>query len=127
MANQSWISEFPEMERTDLVALRKLLDGAYRDFSRSYGDGVEAFFSPLLHLLVWFEKLLLATPWLLVLAVLVGIAYWVSRSVKLTMGVTPRLPVDRVFRHVGRHHADAQHHHRGNTAVDRASAFPSAS
>jgi glycine betaine/proline transport system permease protein len=88
MANQSWISDFPEMERTDLVALRKLLDGAYRDFSRSYGDGVEAFFSPLLHLLVWFEKLLLATPWLLVLAVLVGVAYWVSRSVKLTVGVT---------------------------------------
>ncbi len=88
MADQSWFSDFPEMDRTDLVALRKFLDGAYREFSRSYGDAVEAFFSPLLYFLVWFEKLLLATPWLLVLAILVAIAFRVSRSVKLTAGVT---------------------------------------
>ncbi len=88
MADQSWFSDFPEMDRADLVALRKFLDNAYREFSRSYGDGVETFFSPLLYFLVWFEKLLLATPWLLVIAVLVGIAYRVSRSIKLTAGVT---------------------------------------
>ncbi len=88
MADQSWFFDFPELDRADLVALRKFLDNAYREFSRSYGDGVEAFFGPLLHFLVWFEKLLLAAPWLFVLAVLVGIAYRVSRSIKLTAGVT---------------------------------------
>ena len=55
--------DFPEMDRATLVALRKALDGAYRDFSRDYGAAIEAFFDPLLYFLVWFEKLLLAAPW----------------------------------------------------------------
>jgi len=87
MADQSWLMEFPKMDRTDLVGLRKALDGAYRDFSRTYGDAIEAFFDPLLVFLVWFEKLLLAAPWLIVLAVLVGITHAAARSWKLTAGV----------------------------------------
>lgn len=84
MADSSWLMQFPQMERTDLVALRKALDGAYRDFSRSYGDAIEGFFYPLLKFLVWFEKLLLAAPWVVVLAVLVGLTYAASRSLKLS-------------------------------------------
>ena len=87
MAEQSWITEFPEMERVDLVALRKLLDCAYREFSRSYSDLIEAFFNPLLKFLVWFEKLLLATPWFVVLGILVILTYGATRSSKLTGGV----------------------------------------
>ena len=87
MANTSWFSEFPEMERATLVALRKGLDGAYRDFSRSYGEAIENFFDPLLYFLVWFEKLLLNTPWLIVLLVLVALTYGASRSIKLSVGV----------------------------------------
>lgn len=83
----SWLTEFPAMERTDLVALRRALDGAYRTFSRAYGEGIENFFSPLLHFLVWFEKLLLGSPWPVVLAVLVALAYAASRSFRLALGV----------------------------------------
>ncbi|CCQ73282.1 proline/glycine betaine ABC transporter permease [Magnetospira sp. QH-2] len=75
------------MERSSLVAIRKALDGAYRDFSRSYGEAIEGFFDPLLHFLIGFEKLLLTTPWPVVLAVLVGLTYLASRSIKLTIGV----------------------------------------
>ncbi len=88
MAEQSWFFEFPEMDRADVVALRRFLDGAYRDFSRSYGDAIETVFNPLLFFMVWFEKLLLGMPWLLVLAALTGLAYWASRSAKLTLAVT---------------------------------------
>ncbi|MBL6952441.1 MAG: proline/glycine betaine ABC transporter permease [Alphaproteobacteria bacterium] len=87
MASESWLTQFPEMERADLVAIRKALDGAYRDFSRSYGEVIEAVFDPLLYFLVWFEKLLLSSPWWVVLTVVVGLVYGASRSWKLSLGV----------------------------------------
>lgn len=87
MAKESWVTEFPDMERSDLIALRKTLDGAYREFSREYGDLIESFFDPLLSFLVWFENLLISSPWLLVLAVITGLAYAASRSWKLCLGV----------------------------------------
>lgn len=87
MADTSWLMKFPAMERADLVALRKYLDGAYREFSRTYGDTIERFFDPLLYFLVWFEKLLLNAPWLAVLIILLGLTYAASRSLKLTAGI----------------------------------------
>ncbi len=88
MADASWLTQFPEIERATLVALRKTLDGTYREFSRTYGDTIESFFDPLLYFMVWFEKLLISTPWLIVLAALVALTYGASRSVKLSLGVT---------------------------------------
>ncbi|MGD6735593.1 ABC transporter permease, partial [Photobacterium leiognathi subsp. mandapamensis] len=87
MSNKSWLTEFPQLERAQLVEIRKTLDGAYRSFSREYGDTIESFFDPLLSFLIWFEKLLLATPWWLVIAILAAIAYVASRSWKLSLGV----------------------------------------
>ncbi|MBG05856.1 MAG: ABC transporter permease [Rhodospirillaceae bacterium] len=87
MADSNWLTQFPAMERAELVALRKYLDGAYREFSRTYGDAIETFFDPLLYFLVWFEKLLLLSPWPIVLTVLIGLSYAASRSWKLSLGV----------------------------------------
>lgn len=87
MSDKSWLTEFPQLERAQLVEIRKTLDGAYRSFSREYGDTIESFFDPLLSFLIWFEKLLLATPWWLVIAILAAIAYVASRSWKLSSGV----------------------------------------
>ena len=87
MADSSWFITFPAMDRTDLVALRKTLDGTYRDFSRTYGDAIEGFFEPLLYFLVWFEKLLLTAPWPVILAVLLALTLAASRSAKLTAGI----------------------------------------
>ncbi|WP_394183956.1 ABC transporter permease [Marinomonas posidonica] len=88
MADQSWLTEFPDMSRRELLGIRKTLDGAYRDFSRAYGDQIEAFFDPLLSFLVWFENLLLNTPWWLVLGILAGLVFFMSRSWKLCAGVS---------------------------------------
>lgn len=87
MAEATWFSEFPEMERSSQVALRKNLDNAYLEFSRTYGDAIETFFQPLLYFLVWFERLLLTTPWPVVLTSLAFLTYLCSRSIKLTIGV----------------------------------------
>ena len=86
MSDKSWLSEFPAMERADLRAIRKTLDGAYRDFSREYGELIESIFDPLLSFLVWFEKLLLSTPWFIVLAGCCALVYAASRSWKLVAG-----------------------------------------
>lgn len=84
----SILTEFPELSRETLVEIRKGLDNAYRSFSREYGENIESFFDPLLYFLVWFEKLLLATPWWLVIAVIVAITYLAARSWKLSVSVT---------------------------------------
>ncbi|MEH6403151.1 MAG: proline/glycine betaine ABC transporter permease [Sneathiella sp.] len=87
MAKESWLTQFPEMERQDLTAIKKGLDGAYREFSRSYGDIIESAFDPLLYFLVWFEKLLLETPWWIVIIVVTAIVHMAARSNKLSAGV----------------------------------------
>lgn len=83
-----WLTEFPEMDRSDLVGIRKALDGAYRDFSRTYGDAVETFFDPLLAVLKNFEWLLVNAPWWLILALITGLVWLASRSWKLCVMVT---------------------------------------
>ncbi|WP_459780040.1 ABC transporter permease [Photobacterium sp. R1] len=87
MSDFSWFSDFPQLDRHQLLAIRKTLDGAYRTFSREYGDSIEAFFDPLLSVLIGFEKLLLATPWWLMIAILASLAFYASRSWKLVCGV----------------------------------------
>ena len=74
------------MERLSLLELKKGIDLSFRQFSRTYGDQIEAFFDPLLHFLVWFEKLLLATPWPIIILVIAVLAWFGSRSWKLVVG-----------------------------------------
>ena len=81
-----FLTKFPVMERSSLMELRKGIDFAFRDFSRSYGDSIEAFFDPLLFFLIKLEKLLLATPWPIILLVLGALAWLGSRSWKLVIG-----------------------------------------
>ena len=68
------------------MELRKGIDQTFREFSRAYGDGIEAFFDPLLFFLIRLEKLLLATPWPIILLILGGLAWLGSRSWKLVVG-----------------------------------------
>ena len=65
---------------------RKSVDGAYRNFSREYGDTIEAVFDPVLYFLVWFEKLLQNSPWPLIILAILILVYLGSRSIYLTIG-----------------------------------------
>lgn len=87
MADFSWLSKFPKMDRDTLLAIRKYLDSSFRDFSREYGDLIESFFDPLLSFLIWFEKLLVQSPWWAVLLSITALVYLTSRSWKLSLGV----------------------------------------
>ena len=81
-----FFDSFPAMERQDLRDLKKGIDSSFRDFSRAYGDEIEGFFEPLLHFLVWLEKLLVNAPWPLVIIGLAILAWLGSRSWKLVTG-----------------------------------------
>ena len=81
-----WLIEFPELGRTDLRDFRKGIDQGFREFSRAYGQDIEAFFEPLLQFLIWLEKLLLSTPWPIFIAVVCVLAWVASRSLKIVIG-----------------------------------------
>ena len=81
-----FFTKFPVMERSALAELRKGIDFVFRDFSRSYGDGIEAFFDPLLFFLVKLEKLMMNTPWPIIILVICALAWIGSRSWKLVLG-----------------------------------------
>ncbi len=82
----SWLDEFPEMEKTALRDLRKGIDSGFREFTRAYGDTIEDFFFPVEWFLINFEKLLLNTPWFIVLIALCAVVYFASRNLLLTAG-----------------------------------------
>ncbi len=87
MSEATWLFVFPEMDKNSLRALKKAIDAGYREFSRSYGGAIENFFDPLLSFLVWFEDLIIAAPWWLVIAVLAALAWLATRSWKIAAGV----------------------------------------
>ena len=81
-----FFTSFPEMSKSGLRTFKKTVDGAYRQFSREYGDSIEAGFDPVLFFLIWFEKLLQNSPWIVVIIVFLALIYFGSRSVYLTIG-----------------------------------------
>jgi len=81
----TWV-EPPVMAREELRELKKGIDGSFRGFSREYGEFLEAFFHPLLIFLKWFQDLLVATPWPLLLLIIGGLAWLGSRSKWMVTG-----------------------------------------
>jgi len=81
-----FFTKFPVMERVPLMELKKGIDLSFRLFSRKYGDAIENFFDPLLFFLVWLEKLLITTPWPIIIIVIGILAWFGSRSWKLVVG-----------------------------------------
>jgi len=74
------------MSRDDLRDLKRGIDIGFREFSRSYGEAIEGFFEPLLSVLVWWEKLLVNSPWPLVILLLGALAWVGSRSWMVVVG-----------------------------------------
>jgi glycine betaine/proline transport system permease protein len=79
----NWLTDFPQMDDARLRDLKKMIDEGFRGFTRSYGDFFEALFEPLRIFMVWAERLLTQTPWIIVFAAIVLIAWAGSRSRKV--------------------------------------------
>tara|TARA_B100001146_G_scaffold198702_1_gene188332 strand:+ start:10903 stop:11763 length:861 start_codon:yes stop_codon:yes gene_type:complete len=79
------------MSRGDLRAMRIAIDGAFRDFTRAYGETLEQLFQPIQVLLIFIENLLIDSPWILVLAAIGGLVWGLSRSWKIVGGTVVAL------------------------------------
>ena len=82
----SFLTEFPSLSREALRDFKKWIDGGFRDFSRENGEFIESLFDPIKWMLIWFEKLLVATPWPIIIIVVALLAWLGSRSWKLVVG-----------------------------------------
>ena len=80
-----FFTEFPEISRSDIRDIKTSIDNAFRSFSRNYGESIENFFDPLLWFLIWIEKLLLNTPWPIIILIIALLCYLGSRNWKLPL------------------------------------------
>lgn len=81
-----WFYSFPHMNDDALRDLKKLIDDSFRTFTRAYGGTIEGFFSPLQQFLIVAERFMTQTPWPIITAIILAIAWVASRSVKIVAG-----------------------------------------
>lgn len=84
--HMDWLHEFPTMNGSALRDLKKAIDDGFRGFSRAYGDSIQGFFSPLQDFLVAAERFMLDTPWPIILLLIVALAWFASRSIRIVLG-----------------------------------------
>ncbi|MEL6751486.1 MAG: proline/glycine betaine ABC transporter permease, partial [Pseudomonadota bacterium] len=82
-----FLRSFPDLSREAQRDIRKAIDGTFRDFTRENGQFIESLFDPLKWFLLWFQQVLLATPWWIIILAACAISYVASRSWKMTIGV----------------------------------------
>ncbi len=81
-----WFYTFPHMDDALLRDVKKAIDGGFRSFTRSYGDMIEGFFTPLQHFLIASERFMLDTPWPIITLLILVIAYFATRSFRIVLG-----------------------------------------
>ena len=81
-----YLINFPSLGRETLRDLKKGVDNSFKDFSRSYGEGIENFFDPLLQFLVFFEKLLINSPWPIIIGIIAFLTWKASQKLSLVFG-----------------------------------------
>ncbi len=97
MTPKNWLTEFPDMGADQLSAFRQTVDGAFRSFSRNYGETLENLFNPLRDFLMYSERLLTQSPWPVVIGVIALLAWLATRSWKIVIGTILTLLVIGYF------------------------------
>jgi len=92
-----WLISFPQLKNAWLRDLQRVIDEWFRGFTRSYGDIIEGFFSPLQTLMIWFERLLLGMPWPIILLIFAGLAWGASRKISVVIGAVATLVLIGLF------------------------------
>jgi glycine betaine/proline transport system permease protein len=82
----SWLTEFPAMNTETLRALKKGIDGGFKNFTREYGDVIELIFEPIKYFLIQSEKFMIDTPWPIIVLGIGVIAWIASRNLKIVAG-----------------------------------------
>jgi glycine betaine/proline transport system permease protein len=87
----SWLEAFPALGPETLSALRRAIDGGFREFTRAYGEPLERLFDPLRDFLLFSERMLTQSPWPIVIGVIALIAWFASRNWKIVTGTIATL------------------------------------
>ena len=74
------------MDSESLRQLRRFVDMEFRSFTREYGAMLERLFEPLGDFLLFSERLLTQSPWLVVMVAILLIVWATSRSLKIVAG-----------------------------------------
>lgn len=88
-----WLYEFPKMDSETLRALKKGIDGGFKDFTREYGDFIELLFEPVKWFLIQSENFMIDTPWPVIIIGIAVIAWFASRNAKVVAGTVITLLV----------------------------------
>ena len=81
-----WFYKFPHMDDDSLRNLKKAIDDGFRGFTRSYGGGIESFFTPLQKFLIAAERFMTLTPWPIIIVLILGIAWAATRNLRIVAG-----------------------------------------
>lgn len=92
-----WLFTFPHLNDEFLRTIKKSIDEGFRAFTRSYGDGIEYFFSPLQSFLIHSERFMTTTPWPIILILIGALAWFASRNWKIVLGTIATLGLIGLF------------------------------
>ena len=81
-----WFYDFPHMDDDLLRNLKNAIDNGFRTFTRAYGGAIEDSFAPLQQFLLASERFLTQTPWPIVTLLILAVAWFASRSLKIVLG-----------------------------------------
>ena len=88
-----WLFQFPQIDSDWLLSIKRVIDGSLRQLTRVYGQSIEGFFYPLLHVLMFFEKAMINAPWPIVMLGLGAIAGYAARrwsvAARRSLGCAP--------------------------------------
>ena len=77
---------FPSLDRDTITSFKKSIDSGFREFASNWGEWFTELLSPILWLLIHFEKLLIATPWYIFLSIISLLLWKATQNWKLILG-----------------------------------------
>ena len=92
-----WLTEFPDLGTSTLRNIRLTVDGAFREFTRAYGESIELLFEPVKWFLINSENFMTDMPWPLILGIVAFLVWLASRSWKITLSSVVVLIVIGLF------------------------------
>ena len=88
-----FLCRFPAFSDASIRGVRKTVDDGFKSLVRSYVNAIDAMVQPLQWFLNYLERLFVTSPWPIVLLILLGIVYFGSRNIKITIGTAASMLV----------------------------------
>ncbi len=81
-----FLCKFPAFSDVSIRAVRKSVDDGFKALVRSYVNAIDAMVQPLQWFLNYLERLFVSSPWPIILLIMLGIVYFGSRNIRITIG-----------------------------------------